>query len=178
MNKTLFAGVAGLCTATLAGTALAHTGHADGAGLAHGFLHPLGGIDHLLAMVAVGVWGARQGGRSVWLLPAAFVAMLAGGAALGMAGAALPAVEAAVAASVVVLGLLAALNKRVPVAAGMALVGLFAVFHGHAHGAEMPEAAQPLHYALGFTAATALLHVAGIAAVLGGRLATLRAVRA
>ena len=169
MKTTTLAGAAGLLAFALAGPALAHTGHAEGGGFAHGFLHPLAGIDHLLAMVAVGVWAARQGGRAVLALPAAFVVMLAGGAALGMAGVTLPGVEAAIAASVAVLGLLALVNRRVPVAAAMALVGAFAVFHGHAHGAEMPEGAESLRYGLGFVAATALLHTAGIATALAGR---------
>lgn len=169
MNKLLSAGLAGLLIVTLALPAAAHTGHADGAGFLHGFLHPLGGIDHLLAMVGVGLWAAQLGGRALWLLPVAFVTMLAGGAVLGMAGVELPLVEAGIAASVAVLGLLVVLNKRVPVAAGMALVGAFAVFHGHAHGAEMPAAAQPLLYGFGFAVATALLHGAGIATMVIGR---------
>lgn len=156
---------------TLAGPALAHPGHLAGGGFIDGLLHPLSGIDHLMAMTAVGVWAARQGGRALWALPAAFVVMLAGGAALGIAGVALPAVEALIAASVVVLGLLAVTNVRVPVAAGVALVGAFAVFHGHAHGAEMPEAAHPLLYGAGFLLATALPHAAGIALTRLARLA-------
>ncbi|PWC36075.1 HupE/UreJ family protein [Azospirillum sp. TSO35-2] len=163
MNRLFSAGLAGALTVTLALPAAAHPGHAADAMFLQGFLHPLSGIDHLLTMVAVGVWAAQNGGRAVWLLPAAFVAMLAGGAALGMAGVELPAVEAGIAASVAVLGLLVALNKRVPVIAGMALVGAFAVLHGHAHGAEMPEAAQPLLYGLGFIVSTVLLHGVGIA---------------
>ncbi|MGQ9368717.1 HupE/UreJ family protein [Azospirillum sp. ST 5-10] len=175
---TFLAAAAGIAAALLAAPALAHTGHPEGAGFVHGVLHPLGGIDHLLAMVAVGLWAARQGGRAVLLLPAAFVVMLVGGAALGMAGVALPAVEAAIAASVAVLGLLALLNRRLPLAAGMALVGAFAVFHGHAHGAEMPAGADALGYGLGFVAATVLLHAAGVVTALAGRLALRRAARA
>ncbi|AWK85669.1 HupE/UreJ family protein [Azospirillum thermophilum] len=163
MTRMLPAGLAGALALTLALPAAAHTGHAGDAMFLQGFLHPLGGIDHLMAMVAVGIWAAQNGGRAIWLLPAAFVGMLAGGAVLGMAGVELPAVEAGIAASVAVLGLLVVLKKRIPVLAGMVLVGAFAVLHGHAHGAEMPEAAQPLLYALGFVLSTVLLHGVGIA---------------
>lgn len=163
MNRLLSAGLAGLLTVALALPAAAHTGHAGHAMFQEGLLHPLNGIDHLLAMVAVGIWAAQNGGKAIWLLPASFIAMLAGGAAFGMAGVELPAVEAGIAASVAVLGLLVLLNKRVPVAAGMLLVGAFAVLHGHAHGAEMPQAADPVLYSLGFLLSTAMLHAAGIA---------------
>ncbi|MBK1841007.1 HupE/UreJ family protein [Azospirillum sp. YIM B02556] len=169
MNKLLSAGLAGLAVVTLALPAAAHTGHADGMGFLAGFLHPLGGLDHLLAMVAVGLWAAQTGGRALWMLPVAFVTMLTGGALAGMSGIEVPMVEAGIAASVAVLGLLVLLNKRVPVSAGMALVGVFAVFHGHAHGAEMPATAQPMLFGAGFILSTVLLHGAGIAAMAIGR---------
>jgi urease accessory protein len=143
--------------------ALAHTGHGDAGGFTHGFLHPLGGLDHVLAMVAVGLFAAHLGGRALWLVPATFVAVMALGGALGMAGIALPFVETGIALSVVVLGLAVALRIGVPVLAAMALVGFFAIFHGYAHGAEMPQDASGVAYAVGFLAATALLHGAGIA---------------
>ncbi|MBV9076786.1 MAG: HupE/UreJ family protein [Methylobacteriaceae bacterium] len=143
--------------------AFAHVGVGETGGFAHGLAHPLGGLDHVLAMVAVGLIAAQLGGRAVWLVPASFIAMMVAGGALGMAGVGLPFVEVAIGLSVVVLGLVLALGLNLPVAAAMALVGFFAIFHGHAHGAEMPETASGLAYGSGFVLATALLHVAGIA---------------
>ncbi len=158
------------------GPALAHPGHdvaSVGASLASGLLHPLTGADHLLAMVAVGVWsalavrGAGAGG-GVLRLPLAFVALMLVGAALGLAGVALSAVEPMIAASLLVIGLLVALRARLPVGVAMALVGGFALFHGHAHGAELPASAGALPavlaYVGGFALATMALHLAGIAA--------------
>ena len=145
-------------------TAFAHTGVGDTAGVAHGFMHPLGGADHVLAMVAVGVLAARWGGRALWLLPASFLAAMAAGGALGMAGASVPFVEVGIGASVVVLGLLVAFNARMPIVAACVLVGAFAVAHGFAHGAEMPTTGSGLAYGVGFVAATAVLHATGIAA--------------
>ena len=167
---------------SLSGTALAHTGHGDASGFAHGLSHPLGGLDHLLAMVAVGLYAALLGGRALWCVPATFVAVMALGGAAGAAGYALPYVEIVIALSVVVLGLAVALRLGLPTVAAMALVGSFAVFHGHAHGAEMPQDASGLAYATGFLLATALLHAAGIALGFGiarlGDLAGGRAVQA
>jgi urease accessory protein len=142
--------------------AFAHPGH-DGASLATGFLHPLGGIDHIIAMVAVGLLAARLGGRAVWLVPASFVATMAVAGLAGMMGAGLPYVETGIAVSVVVLAAIAVLGMAMPVAVAMGLVAFFAVFHGYAHGAEMPETMSGLAYAAGFVAATALLHGVGIA---------------
>jgi urease accessory protein len=142
--------------------AFAHPGH-DGAGLFDGFLHPLGGVDHIVAMVAVGLLAARLGGRALWLVPASFVAAMAAAGLAGMAGVGLPYVEAGIALSVVVLGAVVALRLTMPVAAAMGLVAFFAVFHGYAHGIEMPETASGLAYGAGFVAATALLHGIGIA---------------
>jgi len=147
----------------LAGTpALAHVGVGPTSGFSNGFLHPLGGFDHLCAMIAVGLWAAQQGKRAVWAVPLAFMAMMALGGALGMAGLALPFVEQGIAASVLVLGVLIAAAARLPLAAGVLLVAAFAVFHGHAHGAEMPRTASGLAYGAGFVAATALLHAFGV----------------
>ena len=151
--------LAALCAPTLA---QAHVGVGATSGLAAGAAHPLGGLDHLLAMVAVGLLGALLGGRAAWLVPASFLGMMAVGGAVGAAGLALPFVEAGIALSVVVLGLAVALGASLPLAAACALAGAFAVFHGHAHGAEMPETASGLAYGLGFLAATALLHLAGV----------------
>jgi urease accessory protein len=134
-----------------------------------GFLHPLTGWDHLLAMVAVGIWAAHLGGRARWLLPTAFLSAMIAGSTLAQATAALPAVEHGIAASLLALGLLIAFAVRLPALAGGALAALCALFHGAAHGAEMPAHTAAWSYGLGFVAATALLHVAGIA--LGSRLA-------
>jgi urease accessory protein len=163
----------------MTGAAAAHPGHGDAGGLAHGFLHPLGGLDHVLAMVAVGLYAALLGGRALWLVPATFVAVMALGGATGVAGYALPYTELGVALSVVALGLAVALRVSLPTLAAMALAGVFAVFHGHAHGAEMPQDLSGYAYAAGFLAATALLHGAGIALGLGmGRLSGLDGRRA
>lgn len=152
--------------------ALAHPGHEAASGLAQGFLHPLSGLDHLLAMVAVGLIAARIGGRALVLVPLSFLGTMAVGGALGAAGIGLPFVEIGIALSVVVLGASLALRPALPVAAAMVLVGAFAVFHGHAHGAEMPETGSGLAYGLGFLGATALLHAVGLGLGLSaGRLA-------
>lgn len=143
--------------------ALAHTGVGATSGVLHGFVHPIGGLDHVLAMVAVGVLAFVLGGRALWLVPTAFVAMMVLGFGLGLGRVELPFVELGIALSSVVIGGAAALGRPMPVALAMTLVGAFAVFHGHAHGAEMPEAAGGLAYAGGFVAATALLHAAGLA---------------
>ena len=151
---------AGLFLASTA--AHAHTGVGATTGFAHGFLHPIGGLDHVLVMVAVGLFAVHLGGRALWLVPLSFVSMMAVGGALGMAGIELPFVEIGIALSVVVLGACVATGLHLPTAAAMALVGLFATFHGHAHGAEMPESTSGLEYAAGFVIATAMLHVCGI----------------
>lgn len=143
-------------------TVLAHTGAGSTAGFGSGFLHPIGGLDHLLAMIAVGLWAAQAGGRAIWTVPTAFVSVMILCGALGMAGIALPHVETGIVLSVLVLGVLIAVAVRLPVVAAAAIVGLFAVFHGHAHGAEMPLGAGAFAYSAGFALATALLHGAGI----------------
>lgn len=149
--------------ATLVPTiAFAHPGH-EAAGLIHGLGHPLGGLDHVLAMVMVGVFAFQLGGRAVWLVPATFVLVMAAGGALGMAGIELPFVETGIALSIIALGALVAFGVKAPAAVAMALVGVFAVFHGHAHGAEMPGSASGGAYAAGFMLATAALHAAGVA---------------
>lgn len=159
--------------ALLPEAALAHTGHAAAGGLASGFLHPLGGLDHVLAMVAVGLLAWTLGGRALWLVPLAFVAAMALGGAVGMAGVPLPLVELGIGLSVVAIGGLVALGLRLPTALAMGIAAVFAVFHGHAHGTEMSPGASALGYGLGFVAATALLHASGILAGLGlGKLAT------
>jgi urease accessory protein len=120
------------------------------------------GFDHLLAMVSVGIWGAELGVPALWLLPIAFPLIMALGGALGVIGMPLPAGELLIALSVVVLGLLVASAQRLPIWAALAIVGVFAVAHGHAHGAELPRAANALAFTVGFVLATGLLHLVGI----------------
>ncbi len=151
----------------LPGAALAHPGHGAAMGWAAGFAHPVGGADHILAMVAVGLIAGLVGGRALWLLPVCFLGMMTLGAGTAMAGLDLPFVEPAILASVAAFAVMAVCARLIPLAAMAGLVGAFAVFHGAAHGAEMPETALGLAYGLGFLAATALLHAAGLAAGLG-----------
>jgi len=152
---------------TLAATpAFAHLNPAEHGSFAAGFSHPLFGADHILAMVAVGLWATLLGGRALWLVPAAFVATMMAGFMLALAGAPLPFVEPVILASVVAIGLLAAIALDVPTSAAMAMVGFFALFHGHAHGGEMGSAGAAA-YGLGFALATAALHAAGIGIGLG-----------
>ncbi|MDP1594334.1 MAG: HupE/UreJ family protein [Gallionella sp.] len=143
----------------------AHVGTGEAVGWAHGMLHPFIGLDHLCAMVAVGMWAAQTGGRALWSAPLTFLGVLALGGLLGMA--ALPPVveggiEGGILASLLVLGVLIAAAVRLPLAASLALVGLFALFHGYAHGGEMPHSTSGLSYALGFMLSTAALHGVGI----------------
>ena len=172
ISARLSAPIAAFAVALAPAIASAHTGIGATTGFLHGFWHPIGGIDHVLAMVAVGLLAAQIGGRALWAVPATFVAIMAAGGTLGMAGVALPAVEVGIALSVLVLGLVVLAGRRWPLGLAMALVAVFAVFHGHAHGSEMPVDASGLSYGLGFMLATALLHLAGIGLGIGlGRLA-------
>ena len=141
--------------------ALAHT-ELGGSGFLSGLLHPVLGLDHVVAMVAVGLWGAFLGAPAMWLLPVVFPLVMAFGGALGILGVPLPAVETGIAASAIVLGAMVALAVRPPLWVAAVLVGAFAVFHGHAHGTELPNAASPFGYALGFVIATGALHLIGI----------------
>ena len=143
--------------------AFAHTGAGYAYGFADGLMHPLGGLDHILAIVTVGVLAWQLGGRAIWLLPASFLALMVVGGVLALAGGSLPWVEVGIAASVIVFGIMITLGTKAPLALAMGIVGLFAVFHGHAHGTEMPITASGAAYGLGFVLATALLHAAGIA---------------
>ena len=152
-----------------AGTASAHTGSHGVTGFVSGLSHPLLGLDHLLAMIAIGLWAAQQGGRALWAVPAAFVGTMLLGGVLALSGLALPQVETGIAASVLVLGLLIATRRQWTVPASMTIAAGFALFHGYAHGLEMPQAASPMLYALGFVLTTALLHGVGIAGSLIGR---------
>ena len=151
-------------TALLPAAAYAHTGVGHPSGFAAGFAHPVGGIDHLLAMVAVGLWATQLAGRALWLVPSAFVGTMIAGGLLGMSGIALPYNEQGITASLLILGALIAGACRMPAAVGALLVGFFALFHGHAHGAEMPANAGAFWYVGGFVAATVLLHGAGMLA--------------
>lgn len=144
--------------------ALAHPGH--GSGFLPGFLHPFHGLDHLLAAVAVGLWSARLGGRAAWALPAAFVAAMLVGGVVAHTGLAVPAMEFVIALSVLVLGAVAATNARLAMPASMAVVAVFALFHGGAHGTESPAQAGFVTYAAGLALATAALHASGIATAL------------
>jgi len=145
--------------ALASGSALAHPGH-ESASFFSGLAHPLGGADHLLAMLAVGLYAARQGAGQRWALPAAFVLAMLAGAGLSVLGLALPTVETGIAASVLVLGLLIAFAARLPMATALPLVAGFALFHGHAHHTEMGSSTL-LTYVAGFALATAALHAAG-----------------
>jgi urease accessory protein len=148
--------------ALLPTVALAHTGVGDTVGFSHGFIHPLAGIDHVLAMMMVGVFAWQLGGRALWLVPITFVLVMAIGGVLGVTGIGVPFIEIGIALSVIVLGAGVAFRVKAPMAIAMAVVGLFAIFHGHAHGSEMPENAAGMTYGLGFMIATALLHLGGI----------------
>lgn len=161
-ERGLKAGVA-LAALALASGAQAHIIGAHGAGFAAGVAHPFLGLDHLLAMVAVGLWAAQRGGRARWAVPLAFVGMMVCGALLALAGVTLPAVHAGIAASVLVLGLLIASSARLSMATSMLLIGAFAVFHGHSHGTELPQVVSIAWYGLGMILATAALHGIGLA---------------
>jgi urease accessory protein len=150
-------------TSAAASPALAHTGDATGGGLVTGFLHPILGWDHVAAMVAVGLWGAFLGKPALWLLPVTFPLVMAFGGALGAAGVPVPGIETGIAASALVIGLAVAFAARPPLIIAAIVVAFFAVFHGHAHGTEMPGAINPLAYAAGFVVGTGLLHLCGIA---------------
>lgn len=154
-------------------SAFAHADHEAAFGFSSGFLHPFGGLDHVLAMVAVGLLAAQLGGRALWLVPGTFVTVMVLAAAAGVAGLPLPGTEYGILLSIVAISLPVALALGMPVTLAMALVGVFAIFHGHAHGAELPagtERAAP--YVAGFALATALIHAAGLSLGLAlGRLA-------
>jgi urease accessory protein len=147
----------------LAGAAVAHEGGGIAGGFSSGFMHPVLGWDHVVAMVAVGLWGAFLGRPAIWLLPIVFPMVMAFGGAIGLSGLHLPAVETGIALSAIVLGAVVALALRPPIWVAAAIVGSFAVFHGYAHGVELPRAADPLAYSLGFVIATGMLHLVGIA---------------
>ena len=152
-----------------ASPALAHEGTGAAGGFASGFMHPILGWDHVAAMIAVGLWGAFLGAPAIWLLPIVFPLVMALGGALGIAGVPLPGVEVGIAASAVVLGIMIAFGARPPLWVAAVIVGAFAIFHGHAHGTELPAAADAVAYAAGFVIGTGLLHLVGIALGLATR---------
>jgi urease accessory protein len=149
--------------AALASPALAHVQAGQGIGFLTGFLHPISGLDHVLAMLAVGLWGAQLGAPAIWLLPVTFPIAMALGGFLGLVGIALPGVEVGIAASAILLGTALMTERRFPLFTAAALVGFFAIFHGHAHGTELPPGESGLLYSLGFVVATGCLHAIGIA---------------
>ena len=157
-TKGLFA--AALLVAT--GSVFAHPGHEHASSFMSGFSHPMGGLDHLLAMVAIGLWAASLGGRALWAIPVAFVMTMIFGGGLAVAGMSVPFVEQGILLSVIVLGALVLFAKRLPTLVCAAIAGAFALFHGAAHGMEMPLTANGLQYALGFALATAGLHAVGL----------------
>jgi urease accessory protein len=143
--------------------AFAHTGEGLTGGFAGGFMHPLLGLDHVAAMLAVGLWGAFLGTPAIWVLPVVFPLVMAFGGVLGILGIPLPGIELGIATSAVVLGLMVALAAKPHLFIAALLVGAFAIFHGYAHGTELPDGADAVAYSLGFVIATGLLHLAGIA---------------
>jgi len=152
----------GLVLGLLSQGAEAHSGTGIVGGFWSGVLHPITGWDHVIAMVAVGLWGAFLGRPAIWILPVVFPLVMAFGGAMGVLGIPLPQVETGIALSAVVLGLMVAMAARLPILWAGLIVGAFAIFHGHAHGTELPDAANPFAYALGFVVATGGLHILGI----------------
>lgn len=159
MLKRISLALAITAAATL--PAFAHLDPVEHGSFAAGFSHPLFGLDHILAMVAVGLWAAMQGGRAIWIVPSAFVGTMAVGFAAAIAGIPLPFIEPVILASVIFIGIAIALALPIPTGAVAAMVGFFAFFHGHAHGGELGEAGA-WQFALGFIVATGVLHAAGI----------------
>lgn len=154
--------LAGLLAMIPLSPALAHTGTGTQIGLESGFLHPLSGADHIIAMVAVGLWGAQLGNPAIWVLPITFPLVMAVGGLLGVMGIDLPFVELMIALSGIALGAMVALNIRPPLWVAATIVGVFAIFHGYAHGKELPDAADAVAFAVGFVVATGMLHLLGI----------------
>jgi urease accessory protein len=143
-------------------SAFAHPQKREAVGFLTGFRHPISGLDHVLAMVAVGLWGAQLGSPAIWLLPVAFPLVMAFGGMLGLMGVPLPGIEYGIAASAIALGAAVMFEWKPPLALAAALVGVFAIFHGHAHGTELPPGQSALLYSMGFVIATGCLHAVGI----------------
>jgi urease accessory protein len=155
--------VAAVVVCLFAAPAFAHESAGITGGFTSGFLHPITGPDHVAAMVAVGLWGAFLGAPAMWLLPVIFPLVMAFGGVLGILGVPVPYVETGIATSAVILGLMVALAVKPRLWIAAVMVGAFAIFHGHAHGTELPEAADPFAYGIAFVVATGLLHLSGIA---------------
>ena len=154
--------LAALVVLLAAQTAFAHVQSGEAGGFVTGFRHPISGVDHVLAMVAVGLWGAQLGAPAIWVLPVAFPMVMAFGGMLALLGVPLPGIEYGIAASALLLGAAVMLEARPPLVVAAALVGVFAIFHGHAHGTELPPGQSALLYSMGFVIATGCLHAAGI----------------
>jgi len=161
-QRTALAALALVACAVLPAPASAHIVRGEAIGFVSGFLHPISGWDHIIAMVAVGIWGAQLGRPAVWVLPVTFPLIMAVGGFVGLIGVKLPGSEIAIALSGLCLGAAVALSWRPPLAAAAVLVGMFGLFHGYAHGAELPPGQNALLYSLGFVLATGLLHATGI----------------
>ncbi|ETX10100.1 protein hupE [Marinomonas ushuaiensis DSM 15871] len=162
MALSILKGLTATVSILISGMAFAHPGHEDVSSFMSGFSHPLGGLDHLLAMLAIGLWASSIGGRALWAVPTAFVLTMLVGGSLAVAGLSVPFVEQGILLSVVVLGALVFGAKRLPILATVVIAGGFAVFHGAAHGMEMPINANSVHYVSGFVFATAGLHTLGL----------------
>lgn len=147
----------------ISSSAFAHSEAGASSGFISGLMHPIGGLDHVAAMVAVGLWGAFLGRPAIWLLPVVFPLVMAFGGVLGLMNFPIPAVETGIAASAIVLGLVVLFAIRAPLWIAAVLVAFFAIFHGYAHGQELPTSANPLAYSIGFVISTGVLHMAGIA---------------
>jgi len=139
-----------------------HPEMGQASGFWHGFSHPLTGLDHVLAMLAIGIWAVQVGGKAIWAIPLSFVGMMIVGGIIGMSGVKIPYVETGIVMSVMVLGVLIVASARLPLLAGMLIAGIFALFHGHSHGTEIPETAMGITYSIGFAMSTLLLHLSGI----------------
>lgn len=163
-SKSKIIGLTVLFMVTAVSGAQAHVGTDSVHGIVSGFVHPIGGLDHVLAMIAVGVLAARQGGKGLWRIPLSFVGMMIAGGVLGYAGVDVPFVELGITGSIIILGFVVALGRTMPLGLAVAMVGVLAIFHGHTHGTEMPVDASGLLYGLGVAVATTVLHVCGIGA--------------
>ena len=162
-NKYLKSFLMAILFAAIPGVAYAHDGTNLGlGGFLSGIVHPVLGYDHLLAMLSVGIISAQIGGRAIWTVPSTFVTVMAIGGVLGLMNIGLTVTELGIAVSLVILGLVIAAERRIPTLIVMIGVGFFAIFHGYAHGAEMPDTAEPFLYALGFLVGTALIHISGV----------------
>ena len=162
--KETIARFATLCFALLlyAQATLAHVNKGEAAGFLSGLKHPISGLDHVVAMIAVGLWGAQLGAPAIWVLPVAFPMVMACGGMLGLLGVPLPGIEIGIAASAILLGAAVMMELRPPIALAAVLVGFFAIFHGYAHGSELPAGQSGLLYSIGFVMATGCLHGVGI----------------